>query len=126
MSDAPNVLIVEDSPTMRGLITFALRRRFPQATITEADNGLVALGLIEERTFDIILLDLNMPVMNGFAFLEKIGAKAGPRPPIVMVTTEGADDDIARAMRLGAVAYVTKPIKAIELASTVMRVLGGS
>lgn len=120
---ARRILIVEDSSTMRGLLTFALRRQLPDAEIVEAENGRVGLDLLGKSKFDIVLLDINMPVLGGFGFLEKVG-HTPDRPPIVVVTTEGAEEDIARAMSLGASAYVTKPIKAPDMAKTIARVLG--
>jgi two-component system, chemotaxis family, chemotaxis protein CheY len=115
-------LVVEDSPTMRQLLSLALRR-VPGLYIVEAESGAHALQLLEEVHADLILLDLNMPVMNGFAFLERL-AERDERPPVIVVTTESAQEDIQRARALGAVAYVTKPVRGPELATTVQRVLG--
>ena len=115
-------LVVEDSPTMRQLLTLALRR-IPGLTFVEASNGAEALKLLETRSFGLILLDLNMPVMGGFAFLEHLAA-AKSRPPVIVITTEGASVDRERAKSLGVVAYVTKPVRGPDLAATVLNVLG--
>jgi two-component system chemotaxis response regulator CheY len=115
-------LVVEDSPTMRQLLTLALRR-IPGLSFVEASNGAEALKQLESRTFDLILLDLNMPVMGGFAFLEHL-ANAQQRPPVIVITTEGASVDRDRAKSLGVVAYVTKPVRGPDLAATVLSVLG--
>jgi len=117
-----SALVVEDSPTMRQLIALALRR-IPALGFAEAANGAEALSLLGSRSFDVILLDINMPVMNGFAFLEQL-AQMKTRPPVIIISTESARDDIDRAMSLGAVAYVTKPVRGPDLAATVSRVLG--
>ena len=114
-------LVVEDSPTMRQLIALALRR-IPALGFAEASNGAEALGLLAGRHFDLILLDINMPVMNGFAFLEQLAQTEAP-PPVIVISTESAREDIERAMSLGAVAYVTKPVRGPDLAATVARVL---
>jgi two-component system chemotaxis response regulator CheY len=115
-------LVVEDSPTMRQLLTLALRR-IPGLTFVEATNGAEALEILKTRTFDLILLDLNMPVMGGFAFLEHLAAGAH-KPPVIVITTENATVDRDRAKALGVVAYVTKPVRGPDLAATVLGVLG--
>lgn len=116
-------LIVEDSPTMRQLITLALRR-VPGLTFIEAENGAEALELLQQYQIDIILLDLNMPVMGGFTFLERLKEfDEAHRPPAVVITTEGGQEDAERALTLGAKAYVTKPVQSASLASTVEDVL---
>lgn len=116
-----SALVVEDSPTMRQLIALALRR-IPALGFAEASNGAEALGMLAGRHFDLILLDINMPVMNGFAFLEQLSMTESP-PPVIVISTESAREDIERAMSLGAVAYVTKPVRGPDLAAAVIRVL---
>ena len=115
-------LVVEDSPTMRQLLTLALRR-IPGLAFVEATNGAEALQQLAQKKFDVILLDLNMPVMGGFAFLENIQQHAD-KPPVIVITTEGASVDRERAQQLGVVAYVTKPVRGPDLAATVLSVLG--
>jgi two-component system chemotaxis response regulator CheY len=115
-------LVVEDSPTMRQLLTLALRR-IPGLSFVEATNGAEALQLLANRNFDLILLDLNMPVMGGFAFLEHL-AQNPARPPVIVITTEDASVDRERAEQLGVVAYVTKPVRGPDLAATVLQVMG--
>ena len=116
------VLVIEDSPTMRQLLTLALRR-IPGLTFVEAANGAEALQQLSTQTFDLILLDLNMPVMGGFAFLENV-ANTPQRPPIIVITTEGDEGDRARAKQLGVVGYVTKPVRGPDLAAAVTSALG--
>jgi two-component system, chemotaxis family, chemotaxis protein CheY len=115
-------LVIEDSTTMRQLLTLALRR-IPGLSFVEAANGAEALQLLGVQPFDLILLDLNMPVMDGFAFLERLAERGGPRPPVIVITTESSTHDRDRAKTLGVVAYVTKPVRGHELAATVQRVL---
>jgi two-component system chemotaxis response regulator CheY len=117
-------LVVEDSPTMRQLLTLALRR-IPGLTFVETQNGAEALEVMKTKSFDIILLDLNMPVMGGFAFLEHL-ANTPKRPPVVVITTESAKVDRDRAGALGVVAYVTKPVRGPDLAATVLGVLSST
>ena len=122
MSDR-RALIIEDSPTMRQLIVFALRR-IPGLKIVEAEHGAAALEILSTQTVDIILLDLRMPVMSGFGFLERLKELAlDPRPPVVVITTEGDEESIDRATQLGATAYITKPVQSAEMAMTIESVL---
>jgi two-component system chemotaxis response regulator CheY len=115
-------LIVDDSATMRQLIGFAVRR-IPGLDLVEAENGVEALRLLAERRFDLILLDINMPVMSGFTLLEQLQARSDV-PPVIVVTTEGAQEDIERALALGAAAYVMKPVTGPVLADTIRQVIG--
>ena len=115
-------LIVDDSATMRQLIGFAVRR-LPGLDLVEAENGVEALRLLGERSFDVILLDINMPVMSGFTFLEALQSR-GDTPPVIVITTEEAQDDIDRALELGAAAYVTKPVTGPILADAIRQVIG--
>jgi two-component system, chemotaxis family, chemotaxis protein CheY len=117
-------LVIEDSTTMRQLLTLALRR-IPGLAFVEAGNGAEALQHLDERSFDVILLDLNMPVMDGFSFLERLAERDGLRPPVIVITTESGEVDRERAHALGVTAYVTKPVRGHDLAVTVQRVLGG-
>jgi two-component system chemotaxis response regulator CheY len=117
-------LVVDDSATMRHLIKAALAR-VPGLSVIEAPNGAEALELIEERPVDLILLDLNMPIMGGHAFLRRLKQLKGSKlPPVIVVTTEGNEQDVASAFQHGACAYVTKPVQAAHLADVVKDVLG--
>jgi len=122
MSKQHRALVVEDSPTMRQLLTLALRR-IPGLSFDEVANGAEALEMLAKKPFDLILLDLNMPVMGGFTFLERLAAQP-TRPPVIVITTEGATIDRERAKSLGVVAYVTKPVRGPDLSATVLSVLG--
>jgi len=106
------ILIVEDSPTMRQLLAFALRR-LPGVDIVEAQDGMDGLRKLSSDRFDLALIDINMPVMDG---LKLIGLMRGEdelrEVPVVVITTEGAEEDRERALRLGADEYLTKPIRA--------------
>jgi two-component system chemotaxis response regulator CheY len=115
-------LIVDDSATMRQLIGFAVRR-VPGLDLVEAENGVEALRLLAQRNFDLILLDINMPVMSGFTLLEELQAREH-MPPVIVITTEGAQEDIERALALGAAAYVMKPVTGPVLADTIRQVIG--
>ena len=110
--DRPRILIVEDSPTMRQLLAFALKR-LRGAEIVEASDGMDGLRKITSDDFDLALIDINMPVMDGLKLISLIRAEGSLREiPIVVITTEGAAEDRERALSLGANEYLTKPIQA--------------
>lgn len=116
-------LVVEDSTVMRQLVQFALER-IPGLACDTAVDGLDALRLLRQATFDIILLDINMPVMDGLKLLEMVRKDPDHQDtPVVMITTEGRNEDRERAMELGANAYITKPIQAQQVLETVRTVL---
>jgi two-component system chemotaxis response regulator CheY len=106
------ILIVEDSPTMRQLLVFALRR-LKSVEIVEAQDGMDGLRKISSDHFDLALIDINMPVMDGLKLISLIrGEDSLKEIPIVVITTEGAKEDRDRALVLGANEYLTKPIQA--------------
>ena len=106
------ILIVEDSPTMRQLLVFALRR-LKTVEIVEAQDGMDGLRKISSDHFDLALIDINMPVMDGLKLISLIrGEDSLKEIPIVVITTEGAKEDRDRALVLGANEYLTKPIQA--------------
>jgi two-component system chemotaxis response regulator CheY len=106
------ILIVEDSPTMRQLLVFALRR-LKDVDIVEAQDGMDGLRKVSSDHYDLALIDINMPVMDGLKLISLIrGDDALKEIPIVVITTEGAREDRDRALNLGANEYLTKPIQA--------------
>jgi len=110
--DRQQILIVEDSPTMRQLLVFALRR-LKDVEISEAQDGMDGLRKISSDHYDLALIDINMPVMDGLKLISLIRSDDNLKNiPICVITTEGAKEDRARAMSLGANEYLTKPIQA--------------
>ncbi|MCP4198467.1 MAG: response regulator [Proteobacteria bacterium] len=116
-------LIVEDSPMMRQLLVFALSR-IKNLSVTEADDGVDALKKLAQGHFDIILADINMPIMDGLKLVKRIRADSVHKNvPIIIVTTEGAEEDRQRALALGANSYITKPIQAPQVIAEVKQLL---
>jgi two-component system chemotaxis response regulator CheY len=106
------ILIVEDSPTMRQLLVFALKR-LKGVELVEAQDGMDGLRKVTSDDFDLALVDINMPVMDGLKLISLIrGEPSLESMPICVITTEGAKEDRDRAMALGANEYLTKPIQA--------------
>ena len=119
------VLIVEDSPTMRQLISFALKR-LREIRIIEASDGVDGLKKLAAEKFDLIFTDINMPIMDGLKLVSLLRNDANYREtPIVVITTEGAQEDRERALALGANDYITKPIQAnkiVEIARSMLNI----
>lgn len=111
----PNILVVEDSPTMRQLISFAVKR-IPNSRVIEASDGVDALKKLSSEKVDLILADINMPVMDGLKLVSLVrGNPSFKHIPVIIVTTEGAEEDRKRALSIGANAYLPKPIQTQEL-----------
>ena len=106
------ILIVEDSPTMRQLLVFALKR-MKDVEIVEAQDGMDGLRKVTSDHFDLAFVDINMPIMDGLKLISLIrGEQNLADMPICVITTEGAREDRERAIGLGANEYLTKPIQA--------------
>ena len=108
-------LIVDDSPTMRQLVVFALKR-VPELDIVEASDGVDALKKLPGQKIDLVLCDINMPIMDGLKLLSLM--KNNPvykEIPVVMITTEGGETKVGEAVRLGASGYVRKPFTADQI-----------
>lgn len=120
----PNILVAEDSPTMRQLISFAMKR-INDTKVIEATDGVDALKKLSSEKIDIILADINMPVMDGLKLVSLVRNNPMYKNiPIIIITTEGAREDKERAMSIGANAYLTKPIQTLELIKLVNSFIG--
>ncbi len=105
-------LVVEDSPMMRQLIVHALSR-IKSLQVTEADDGIVGLQKLTKERFDLVITDINMPVMDGLKLIRRVRMdEKHKHVPILVISTEGSDEDRSRALALGATGYITKPIQA--------------
>ncbi len=116
-------LVVEDSPMMRQLIVFALAR-IKNMNVTEADDGIAGLKKLTGEKFDLIITDINMPIMDGLKLVKRVRVDERHKDvPIIIITTEGSSEDRERAMALGASAYITKPIQAPQVIAKVKELL---
>lgn len=116
-------LVVDDSPTVRLLISAALRR-IPGVTCLEARDGAEGIRRLTERRFDLVLTDINMPVLGGLALVSYLRSHSETHAvPVLVVTTEGAKEDQERLLAAGANGYLTKPIKAQQLIDRVRELL---
>ncbi|NEX16480.1 MAG: response regulator [Halochromatium sp.] len=116
------ILIIDDAATVRlyhrGILEGA------GYSVTEAVNGLEALERAAEGPFDLYLVDINMPKLDGYGFLRELRAKDIPQTPAIMVSTEAADHDQQLALASGANLYLVKPSKPAQLLAHVRLLLG--
>jgi CheY-like chemotaxis protein len=113
------VLVVDDSKLLHRMFEMMLR----QYPLVHAYDGKEALQQLKDNhDVDLVLLDMNMPRMNGLELLEAMKADQEMKKiPVVLVTTEGSDEQTQRGLEAGAAAYVKKPFKNEELIAVVQR-----
>jgi two-component system, chemotaxis family, chemotaxis protein CheY len=118
-------LIVDDSSVMRKIVERCLRQAgMDLGQVFEASNGAEALALVGENTFDLILSDINMPVMGGLEFVRRLKEMdTAMNIPIVMITTEGGEKSVLEALSLGAKGYIRKPFTPDQVKEHVIPVL---
>ena len=118
-------LIVDDSQVMRRSIIYALQR-IENLVCQEAQDGAEGLKKLTTERFDIILTDINMPVMDGLKLIAHVRGEesANRETPLVVITTETAQEDRRKALALGADAYLVKPVRAHNVLDTVKQLLG--
>ena len=117
-------LVVDDSLAMRRRLV-AVLQHLGAATCDEAEDGAEGLKRFSEAEYDLVLTDLNMPLVDGLKLIHHI--RAGDRRqdvPILVVTTEAGETDRSRAMALGASAYLLKPIQPARVSKAVLDLLG--
>lgn len=118
------VLVVDDHTLMREGVAAVIARQSDMIVMGQAADGAAALSLIEKEVPDVLLLDLRMPKMDGMTVIEKLRPRY-PALAIVVLTTYDTDDDILRALRAGAKAYLLKDTPPDELAECVRAVHAG-
>lgn len=115
--------MVDDSPTMRQLVVFALKR-ISELQVDEAGDGVAALKKLAADRYDLLLTDINMPIMDGLKLVSLIRNDPQYKTlPVAVITTEGAQLDRERAMSLGANEYITKPIQTARIVNVVRQLL---
>lgn len=113
------ILVADDDRDLLGLIAFALTQA--GFLVEQATDGGQALELFESAAPELVLLDINMPVANGFQVCEKI--RAHSRVPVMMLTVRGEEEDLVRALELGADDYLTKPFSPRTLIARIKALL---
>jgi len=120
------VLIVDDSSVMRKILERSLRQAGVELTSAfQAGNGAEALAVLAENQVDLILCDINMPVMDGLEFVKQLpGVENAKGAPVVMITTEGSESHVVQALSAGAKGYIRKPFTPEQVKDHVLPLLG--
>ena len=120
-----SILIVDDSRAMRSFVKRVLDLSgFEMGTCYEAENGKEALNLLDREWVDVILTDINMPVMNGEEFVQSLAAHESFHTiPVLVVSTDRTEDRVTQMIALGAQGYVKKPFQPEELREELEKVL---
>lgn len=118
-------LIVDDSAVMRKIVERALRQSgLENLKVFEAGSGVEALQVLESNRVDLILSDINMPLMDGLQFLRELKARnLAPNVPVVMITTESSEEHVKQAIQSGARGYLRKPFTAEQVKDRVVPLL---
>ncbi|UVI28579.1 response regulator transcription factor [Paenibacillus spongiae] len=114
------VLVIEDEPTLARLLSYNLTQEGYDTTVI--DHGSEGLQVALQRTFDLIILDIMLPGMNGFEILSRL-RQSGNRTPVVVLTARNAEEEVVQGLRRGADDYITKPFGVAELLARVSAVL---
>jgi two-component system chemotaxis response regulator CheY len=117
------ILVIDDSKLIHKMFEVMLRPH----SLVHAEDGQEGLQrLVEHADVDLILLDINMPRMNGLEFLDAVKRNnAFAEIPVVIVSTEGKDEDTQRALESGASAYIKKPFQSENIISVIAEAVGG-
>lgn len=120
-----NILVVDDSAVMRGMIIKTLRLSgLPLGDVFQAGNGQEGLRALREHWIDLVLVDVNMPVMNGEEMIDEIRQDRGLSSlKVVVVSTEGSETRIEALRQMGA-EFVHKPFTPESLRDTIVRIMG--
>ncbi|PKH00116.1 response regulator [Paraglaciecola sp. MB-3u-78] len=117
------ILIVDDSASMRNMVATTLKSAGHQ--VTDAPDGQAGLNKAKSSKFDVIVTDLNMPIMNGIDLVRNLRALANYKyTPILLLTTESSMDKKSEGKAAGATGWLVKPFNPDKLLATVARVIG--
>jgi two-component system OmpR family response regulator len=120
MSERPKVRVIDDEPGVRELISEALS--LSEINAVQAADGLEALSFLRRERFDLLILDINMPKLDGLALLEKLRSE-GMSVPVLMLSARADKADINQGLRTGADDYLTKPFSIEELVLRVKAIM---
>lgn len=118
-----NLLVVDDSPSMRAMISLTLNKAGYQSK--EAEDGVQALVAANEDDFDLVITDINMPEMDGIQLIKELrNLDSYKFTPILVLTTESGNDMKNSGKVAGATGWIVKPFDPDKLLSALSRVLG--
>ena len=122
ITKTPRILVADDEATIRKIIKLVLEQS--RYEVVEASNGEEALTIISKNTFDLILLDIMLPRIDGYEVCEIVRLNPDYRNvKIIFLTAKGREVEIAKGLALGADAYITKPFSNTELVAKVKELL---
>ncbi|GHB02212.1 response regulator [Shewanella indica] len=117
------ILAVDDSASMRQMVSFTLKTA--GFDVTEANNGEEALKVAQGREFDLVISDVNMPIMDGIELIRNLRNLPNYKfVPMLMLTTESTTDKKQQGRAAGATGWIVKPFNPDQLLATVRKVLG--
>jgi len=117
-----SIISVDDSPTMRRMVSFTLKAA--GYDVIEAGDGAEALNLLQARTIDLVISDINMPNMNGIELTRQLRNQPKfSRTPIILLTTESDPGKKSEGRTAGATGWIVKPFKQDQLLAVVAKVL---
>ncbi|TYP68942.1 response regulator transcription factor [Paenibacillus methanolicus] len=114
------VLVIEDEPTLARLLSYNLTQEGYDTTVIE--HGVEGLQAALQRSFDLIILDIMLPGMNGFEILSRL-RQSGNGTPVIVLTARNAEEEVVQGLKRGADDYITKPFGVAELLARVSAVL---
>ncbi|TDG00747.1 response regulator transcription factor [Paenibacillus piri] len=114
------ILVIEDEPTLSRLLSYNLSQDGYETKVV--DHGSEGLQAALQQSFDLIVLDIMLPGMNGFEILSKLRQK-GNKTPVIILTARNAEDEVVQGLKYGADDYITKPFGVAELLARVSAVL---
>ncbi len=126
MKYTKNILVIDDARHIRDILWFSLKQEGYRAIL--AENGIKGIDALfnSEEAFDLVILDVMMPKMDGFETLKKIRSTNHPASstPVIMLTAKAQKTDVIQGMTSGADDYVVKPYKFAELLSKIKKLIG--
>ncbi|WP_438446165.1 response regulator transcription factor [Gorillibacterium sp. sgz5001074] len=117
---AQNILVIEDEPTLARLLSYNLSQEGYDTKVV--DHGGEGLQEALQQSYDLIILDIMLPGMNGFEVLTKLRQK-GSKTPVIILTARNAEEEVVQGLKCGADDYITKPFGVAELLARVAAVL---
>jgi CheY-like chemotaxis protein len=119
------ILVVDDSATMRMLITMSIKKLLAGINVTQAVNGVDAIEKLKNQDYHLVITDMNMPEMDGAQLIREIRGTLKKDMPIIIVTTQGNEGDRDMGLSLGANGYLTKPVDMNSLKEIAREFLAG-
>lgn len=123
----PRVMVVDDSVVVRKVLSVTLRQlpEFLRAEIEEAPNGAIAFRRLQAQRFDLVLSDIRMPYMDGLELVRRVRTDLQDgTTPMILISTLGTDEDVARGHEAGATGYIRKPITPHNIMTELQHILG--